>query len=153
MKTILKELKSVLQASQTLSYIKKVEIVSPRLLPEIASTQVPYVGIAPMSTSESWVAQRKQAVHSVDLYIVNYLQIPETSIIGDSVKKGLLEVVEDVESVIRGHRLPINNVNYLSKPIEIVSLDYLTANYGDNSFLLISVIVLQCVRLFEIALP
>lgn len=153
MKSILKEIKSVLSSSTVLSYIKKFEIVSPRLLPDISSSQVPYIGIAPVSTSESWVAQRKQAVHRVELYCVNYIQLMENSIIGDTVKPGLLDVVNDVESVIRGHRLPISSTNYLSKPIEISSVDYSVTQYGDQFYLFVASLSLECIRLFNITLP
>ncbi len=153
MKSTVKQIKSVLSSHSTLSYIKKFEIVSPRLLPDISSTQVPYVGIAPLSTSESWVAQRKQAIHRVEIYIVNYIQLMENSIIGDTVKPGLLDVVNDVESVIRGHRLPIDGTNYLSKPIEINSVDYSVTTYGDQFYLFVASLSLECIRLFNITLP
>jgi len=153
MKTILNRLKTALSTSATLSYVKKFEIVSPKLLPDVSSSMVPYIGIAPASTTESWVSQRKQAVHSVDIYAVIYLQIQESAIIGDSVKKGIIEIVDDIESVVRGHRLPEASVNYLAKPIEISSVDYIVSSYGDNIYLLIASINLQCIRLFDITLP
>lgn len=154
MKTIVKRLKTVLQNDATLSaYVKRIEFVSPKLLPDIAQTLVPYIGIAPVNTSESWVAQRKQAIHIVDVYAVIYLQQQENSIIGDSVKKGILEIVTDIESAVRGHRLPENSVNYLSKPVEITAVDYVVSGYGDNAYLLVASIQLQCVRLFDITLP
>lgn len=154
MKTTIKRIKSVLQNNATLSaYIKKFEFVAPRLLPEIPSSLVPYIGISGITTAESWIAQRKQAIHNVELYIVTYLQQTENAIIGDSVKKGLLEVTEDVQSAIRAHRLPENSVNYLSKPIEITGIDYSVASYGDSTYLFVASISLQCVRLFDITLP
>ena len=153
MKTILKRIKSTLDCT-TLSYIKKFEFCAPRLLPDVPTTLIPYIGIAPISSTESWVAQKKQSIDTVELYCVTYLQKVESSIIGDSVKKGLLEVVEDVKSVIRGHRLPNeSSINYLSKPIEITGTDYSVAGYGGDSYLFVSSIVLQCVRLFSITLP
>ena len=129
------------------------EIVSPRLLPDIASSQVPYIGVAPVSTTESWVAQRKQAVHKVELYVVTYIQLMENAIIGDTVKPGLLDVVNDIESVIRGERLLINSVYYLSKPIEILSVEYSVTSYGDQFYLFVASLSLDCTRLFNLTLP
>lgn len=154
MKTILTRLQTIIQTNSTLSYIKKTEIVSPKLLPDISQTMVPYIGLAPISTSESWIAQRKEAINNVDLYIVNFLQQQENAIIGNTTKKGLLEIVEDVESVIRGHRLPDGSGNYyLSKPIEITNVDYVVSGYGDNVYLLVASLFLNCTRIFNITLP
>lgn len=152
MRTTINRLKSLLSSSATLSYIKKFEIVSPKLLPDISSSLVPYIGIAPVNTTESWVAQRKQAINNVDVYVVTYLQVPEAAIVGDSVKKGLLEAVEDTLSVVRGSFLPSESVNYLSKPIEVTGVDWISTGYGDNTYLLVANITLQCVRLFNITL-
>lgn len=153
MKTTVSRLKTLLNSSATLNYVKRFEICSPKLLPDIPSSMVPYIGIAPIGTTESWVAQRKQAIHTVDLYAVTYLQIQESAIVGDSVKKGILEIVDDITSVVRGSFLTSESVKYLSKPIEVQSIDYVLTGYGDNTFLLVSSIALQCVRLFEITLP
>ena len=153
MKTVVKQLKTTMQNNATLSYIKKFEIVSPKLLPDLSMSLIPYIGIAPVSSSESWIAQRKQVVHTVDLYVVDFLQIQESAIIGDTVKPGLLDIVNDVSNIVRGERLPVSGINYLSKPIEITSIDYVVAGYGENVFLLVASMVLQCVRLFNITLP
>ena len=153
MKTILSQIKTTLRNSTTLRYVNKIEIVSPKLLPDISSSLLPYIGIAPVSTSESWIAQQKEAVHSVDVYAVIWLQIPESAILGDSVKKGMLEVVDDISSVLRGERLLVNSNYYLSKPIEITNIDYVVAQYGDNAFLLVADISLRCVRRFALTLP
>ena len=80
----------------------------------------------------------------------------ENSIIGDSVKKGLLEITEDVENAIRGNRLPTTlggTDYYLSKPIEIKNVDYTVAGYGGDSYLFVASFVLECVKLFNITLP
>lgn len=151
MKTSVTRIKTLLQNSATLNtYIKKIEIISPRLLPDLTIAQVPYIGIAPVSSSESWVAQMKQSILRIELYAVNWFQVQEVSIIGDSIKKGILEIVDDVSTVIRGSFLPENSINYLSKPIEITNIDYIVAGYGDNAYLLVSSISLQCVKLFSI---
>lgn len=153
MKTICKQLKTALQADSSLSNIKRFEIVAPKLLPEIASSQVPFLGIAPVSTSETWVAQRKQAVHTVDLYIVDFLQIQENAIIGDTVKPGLLELVSSISDVVRGQRLTVDGNFYLAKPIEITGIDYMVTGYGDATYLFVASMSLQCVRVFNITLP
>lgn len=156
MKAIVDRLKSVLQASAALSAVKRVELVSPKLLPDISLTLVPFIGIAPVNTSEGWRAQRKEAIHRVDLYLVNRLEIQESAITGDSVKQGLLEFTANVSNVIRGHRLPATTGGtdyYLSKPIEIKNIEYVTAGYGDNVFLLVATMTIECTTLFNITLP
>ena len=153
MKTTVTRLKTLLQEDATLSsYVKKVEIVSPKLLPDISNTMVPYIGIAPVNSTETWIAQRKQSTMIVELYAVILLQQQENAIIGDSVKKGILEIVEDIDTVVRGKFLSSSNVRYLSKPIEITGIDYVTAGYGDNFYLLVASITLQCLKLFDITL-
>lgn len=156
MKTILERIKYIFENDSNLqSYIRKVEVVSPRLLPEIPVTKVPYIGIAPVRTNETWYAQKKQASHVVELYVVTYIINSEIAILGDTNKQGLLEVVTDVETAIRGHRLDENGDDnfYLAKPIEISGIEYITTPYGDDAYLFVSSLTLQCVRLFDITLP
>jgi len=152
MKITVTRLKTLLQTTASLSYVKKVEIVSPKLLPDISNTMVPYIGIAPVSSSETWIAQKKQSTMSVEIYAVIFLVQQENAIIGDSVKKGILEIVEDIDVAVRGNFLSSGGVRYLSKPIEIVGIDYVVSGYGDNFYLLVASINLQCVKLFDITL-
>lgn len=114
---------------------------------------VPYIGVAPVRSSEAYVAQRKEITHLVDIYAVTYLQVQENAIIGDSVKKGILEIVEDIQTAVRGHRLPEAGVNYLSKPIDISSTEYSIAGYGDQVYLMVASMTLQCVKLITLTLP
>jgi len=89
----------------------------------------------------------------VDLYVVTYLQVAENAIIGDSVKKGLLEITEDVRTAIEVHRLPENSVNYLSKPIVMSPTEYQVAGMGDAIYLMVGSMTLQCTTLTNFTLP
>uniref|UniRef100_A0A6M3LD93 Uncharacterized protein n=1 Tax=viral metagenome TaxID=1070528 RepID=A0A6M3LD93_9ZZZZ len=152
MQVVLSRVKTQLLTDVSLNYIKRIEYVSPRLLPEIPLTMVPYIGIAPMTTSESWVAQRKQQIHTFELYCVEYIRISEDAIFGSSAsgKKGILEIVEDVSTSIRAKFLTDSGVHYLSKPTGITNIDYVVAGYGDNVYLIVATIVIQCAELLNV---
>lgn len=148
METLLGDIKTALTDDATLAaYVRKLEITAPRVLPELKSTQVPWVGIAPVNSPESWYAnKKKRAIHTVEVYCVIWLQLRETAIIGSSTLKGITDLVNDVSSVLRGNKFS----GYLTKPTDIVSVDYATAGYGDQLFLLLATVTLACEKLFDV---
>ena len=152
MKTILERLKALGESDSTLiDYVQRQEICAPRTLPDLALAQVPFIGYAPINSPEQWVAQRKEATHTVEAYLVLLHTVQETAILGSDQKVGLLDFVANFESAVRGSFLPDPDDStdyYLSKPLDITGVDYTTAPYGDNYFLLISTITLSCIRLF-----
>ena len=151
MKTLLQRLQSTLQTNATLSaYVKKVEVVAPRTLPAINVADTPYIGIAPVNSPERWFANQKEVSHIIEVYAVIYLQIEETAILGSAQDKGILDLVTDIDSAVRNNSFASGNVNYLSKPCEITGTEYVTAGYGDNIYLLVATINLECIRLFTI---
>jgi len=152
MKTVLERLKVLGEESSVLQdYVVKQEIVAPRTLPSLALAQVPFIGYAPIASPEQWVAQRKEATHTVEAYLVLLHTVQESAILGSDQKVGLLDFVANFEDVVRGSFLPPQDDAtdyYLSKPLDITGVDYETAPYGDNFFLLIATVSLRCVRLF-----
>ena len=65
METLLGKIKDTLVAAQgsTLSYVTKIKIVAP-FLPVIDLGQMPFIGIAPISSPETWVTTGKKEVKS-----------------------------------------------------------------------------------------
>jgi len=151
MRILIGRIKSVLQDDTTLkTYIKKVEITAPRTLPEIKTTTVPWIGIAPINSPETWKANKqKEVFHTVELYIVHWYQLQETAVYGAGNKEGILEIVEDVKDAVRGSFFASAGVNYLSRPTDITNIEYTTAGYGDNIFLIVATITLSCPRIFS----
>ena len=151
MKTLLSRMKAALRADTLLmayTSSEAIQVVAPDTLPSVATSLIPFIGIAPMGTSESWLAQQKRAVHSVNLYVVQYMEYPEEAIMGDSVKRGLLEILEDVERIVRGNQFSSEGVNYLAKPTDIVGVSYARGEMGDGIYAIVAVIALTCERLF-----
>ena len=150
MKTLLQRIKTALQDNATLaSYIKGIQIVAPNTLPDLSSSLVPWLGVAPVSSSEIWKSNaQKEVTHLVDIYVVQYLQIQETSILGSGSDRGLLDVLNDTETVVRGNYFSVAG-DYLSKPADVIRVSYTTAGYGDNIFLIVSTISLSCARIFS----
>ena len=150
MKTLIKRIQTALQTDATISqYVasNSIQVVSPDLLPDISQTALPYIGIAPISTSEAWFSTGIQNVtHIVNIYVCQILEIVETAILGDTVKPGLLELLTYVENATRAKQFASAGVNYLSKPSQIAGVRYSTSPYGDNVFVFVGTITLQCVR-------
>lgn len=151
MKTLLQRIKSALQSDATVSTCvsgSSIQIISPDLIPEVAITTVPFIGIAPITTSEAWVSTGMQdSTHMVNIYVCQSLEIQEEAIIGDSSsgKKGLLELISYISSVVRAKFFASGNVNYLSKPSMITGIRYSTSPYGDDVYVFVGTITLQCV--------
>ena len=144
METLLSRIKTQVETS---TIIQKTEIVSPRALPDLRHTVLPWVGIAPISTGEQWKTNaRKEATHIVELYCCQYIQKLETAVIGDATLKGILDIVDEVNSKIRGETF----TSYLSAPADITGIDYATAGYGDNYYLIVATITLLCRRIFAV---
>lgn len=154
MKTLLSRIKSTLLADATLgAYLSQesVKVTSPDLLPDISNALLPFIGVAPLSTSEGWVATGKQdVIHTVKLFVITNLEIIETAIMGDSTKKSILEVVNDVKDVLRAKVFTVDSVNYLSKPTTMSGITYNTAQYGDNVYLFVATMTLTCVRQIDV---
>lgn len=155
MKTLLTRMKTATQDDATLkAYVKKVEIVSPNTLPLLSLNDIPYIGLAPMNSPEEWVAQKKEAVHTVEVYLALQYMINEYSIIGNAPDKGILDLVADFESVVRGNFFPSdpNNTDtrHLARPTDITSVDYSTTPWGDNFHLIIATVTLSCARRFSV---
>ena len=144
METLISSIKTDLSAS---TILKKVEIVTPRTLPDLRTSILPWAGIAPISTNEAWKTNgRKVALHTVEIYCAQWIQKFETAVIGDGALKGILDVVVDVADRVRGDTFS----NYLSKPTDISGIDYSTAGYGDNYYLIVATVTLQCERIFSV---
>jgi len=153
MKTILARMKVAVKEDSTLqSYMnaRNVKTVAPRTLPLVGQDNMPFVGLAPMNAPEEWKAQRKEALNTIEAYLVLLYQVEEDAIIGTDNKKGILEFVSDFENVVRGSFWPdADGVAYLSKPTDITNVEFGGEDWGDNYYLIISTITLSCIRLFN----
>jgi len=154
-KTLLSRIKENLRADGVLAtYVKSIaiQITSADLLPDVAVTMIPFIGIAPVTSTESFVStQEKAEVHTVKIQIVNKFDVKEVSILGDSVKKGIKEIIDDVENVIRSKFFPSGGVNYLSKPSEITGVTYTTSPYGDQFYVFVASITLVCEKRIQVS--
>ena len=157
MKTILTRMKTLVQnnqgSSQTLSYVKFVEICHPDIsLLKISKSLLPSIFLIPVDTSEDWQAsQEKIQVNSVQAFLIMEYNQRELSIIGDSTRpqgKGILDFVQDFLTVFRDHRLSVDGTVYLDKPLEVLSVDYSRENLSENAFLIVAAISMRCTRLF-----
>ncbi len=161
MKTILTRLKTLINNNNndggTLSYVKSVEVVHPELdltlTPFPALPRVTFVG---ENTREEWVAQRKELTNTVTAYLMLRYMQRETSILGDSSRaggqgKGILDFVNDFLTVVRGHRLEQGDDIYLSKPLDIINIEYIRESLDGNAHLLIAAITMECVHLLAYA--
>lgn len=165
MKTILARLKTLIQDSKiegaTLSYVKSVEVVHPEIGLTVHSLATfPRIVFTPGSTSEEWVAsQEKQATHLLTGYLMLQYFQRESSIMGDPVRpsgqgKGILDFTIDFLDVVRGHRLAVDGVRYLDKPLDILAVEYIREDLGENAYLLVAAVQMQCTRLFlQTSLP
>ena len=106
MKTLLSRMKTAVQENATLAdYVKttSVETVSPGILPELSQDNIPYIGLAPVNSPESWISSaRKEVVHTVDAYLVQWYPVQETAIIGADDVKGILDLIIDFKAAVRG---------------------------------------------------
>lgn len=146
MEDLLTKIKDQLVASQasTLSYVTKVNIVAP-FLPAIDLGQMPFIGIAPISADETWVSTgKKEIIYIVEVYGVIQYYEQSYSVIGYGDKKGITDLVTDISSVLRNRRFS----DYLSKPLDIATSEYVTTPYDDNAFLLVASLRLECARIF-----
>lgn len=144
MDTLLTNIKTVLttsRASGTLSYMpeQSIQKTAPKSLPPLRNDQFPFIGIAPVSAPESWYTSgKRQAIYTVELYCAYHYEITE-----DAVQK-LTEFVTDVLGVVRNNYFS----DYLSAPCEPSVPNYITTPYGDNIYLIVATISLECRRLF-----
>lgn len=150
MKTVLARLKSESQADATLaSYVNTFATVAPRFLGLVGVDNVPFIGFAPVNSPEEWRTQNKDAIHTVEAYLVWLYTVEEDSIMGRGDAKGFLDFVADFCNVVRGTQLASDGTNYLSKPTDIMGVDYTTEPMGDNYYLLIATVTLRCIRYFS----
>lgn len=149
METILSRAKAVIQNDSTLSvYIKGVAICSPATIPDLTNSLVPWIGLAPLSSPEAWRSNKKKTVtHVIEVYVVNFLRVEESSLIGVGGLKGLLDIVNDVSSALRGNTF----TDYLSRPADIIGVVYNTSPYGEGIYLIVATISLQCERIFDVS--
>ena len=146
METLLGKIKDTLVAAQgsTLSYVTKIKIVAP-FLPVIDLGQMPFIGIAPISSPETWVTTgKKEVIHTVEIYAVIQYKQQGYSVIGYGDKKGITDLAKDISTVLRNRRFD----DYLSKPTDLEVSEYVTTPYDDNAFLLVASLKLECARLF-----
>lgn len=155
MKELLERIKTNLLLDGTLStYIKTgaVQVVSPDVLPSIATSFLPFIGVAPLRSSTVWFSTaRKDTTHLVRIFVVQKMEVQELAILGNSTKRGILEIIADVEPVVRAKMFPSSGVNYLSKPSEISDVSYSTMGYGDNLYTIVAQITLTCVRQISVS--
>lgn len=130
----------------TLTDVKKVEIVLPRILPALMITDVPWVGVAPILTPEEWKAMRKEATDSFEIYVVTDIQLRETAIMGDDNLQGSLDIVSLVAETLRGETFN----NDLARPIDMEIMDYELAQFGDGYYVFVPTIRVTCKRLFNV---
>ncbi len=165
MKTILSRLKTLIQNSSvstgTLSYVQSVEIVHPTL-PETfhSKAKFPKIIFTPESTVETWIStQEKESVNIVNAYILLIYNQREASIMGDTARpgvqgKGIIDILADFLSVVRGHRLSVAGTTYLNKPLDILNVQYMEEQTDDESFFLVASIRMECRFLFlQTSLP
>jgi hypothetical protein len=144
MNTLLTNIKNVLVTSRsggTLSYMpeQSIQKVAPRSLPPLRNDQFPFIGIAPVSSPETWASSHKREVtHTVELYCARQYTIQE-----EAVDK-LAIFVGDILSVVRNEKFS----EYLSAPCQPTVSSYITTPYGDNIYLIVATISLECRKLF-----
>lgn len=165
MKTILTRMKTLVKNNnspgQGLEYVKFVEVMHPEVfnVNDVSGSLLPSIFIAPGLTSEAWEATlKKVAVHRVFAYLTIKYNQRELNVIGDESRglngKGMLDFENDFLTVIRGHRLSVDGVEYLDKPIDVEEIDRNPIQIDDNVFVLVSRITLLCTRLFnQVTLP
>lgn len=154
MKELIKRIKDALQGDVTVTAnvpSESIHVVSPDMLPDISQTSLPYIGIAPLATSEAWFSTGfMHFTHTVRLFIVQSFEVYETSIVGDSVKPSIFELLDYVKTVVRANFFASGGVNYLEKPALIVGVRYSTAPYGDNAYVFVASIDLQCIQSLQV---
>ena len=154
MKTLVKRIKAQLQGDTTITpYVAttSMQIVSPDMLPDIAITATPFIGIAPVSTTEGWFSTGKMnLIHTVRIFIVQSFEVQETAIIGDSVKPSIFELTDLVKDSVRAEFFASGGVNWLSKPAVITNTRYSTPPMGDNYYVFVSAIDLACARQIDV---
>lgn len=146
METLLTYIKDELISAQssTLNYVTTIKIVAP-FLPVIDLGQMPFIGIAPIGSPETWATSgKKEVIHTVELYATIQYSQQSYSVIGYDNKKGIVNLATDITTVLRNRRFN----DYLSKPLDIEISEYVTTPYDDNAFLLVASLKLECTRLF-----
>ena len=144
MDTLLTNIKTVLvtsRSSGTLNYMpeQSIQKVAPKSLPPLRNDQFPFVGIAPVNSPETWASSgKREVIHTVELYCARSYEIQE-----DAVAK-LTSFVKDVLSVVRNEKFN----SYLSAPCQPSVANYITTPYGDNIYLIVATISLECRKLF-----
>lgn len=153
MKTLLTRIKQLIANDPPLVAmgVREVQICPPDTLPDVSNTRVPWIGVAPLSTQEGWVAQRKEVTHGVAIYSFTFVEEFEKTVIGDTAsgKPGLIEVVNALETALRNQLYS----GYLSKPTEINGIVYQVQQYGDGIYGFVATITLECVRLVDVSIP
>lgn len=141
-------LRAIKERIATLSNIKKVQILLPRLLPPLMDTDVPFVGIAPTLTPESWKEMRKEAVDTIEIYVVTEMQLRESAIMGDtgSGLAGSLDILADITDLLRGETFN----NQLERPLDMQVTDYEAPEMSEGYYVFVPTMQLQCKRLFNI---
>ena len=159
MKIVLTRLKTLVQdnlgGSNTLAYVVSAEIVHPQIdLSKQFVAGLPKVLLTPGQTSEAWQAtQRKESRNTVTAYLLMMYHNRETGIVGDSARgnqgKGIVDFVEDFISVVRGHRLAVDGVKYLDRPLDILGVIYNEPIVVNNAHILLASVSMQCNFLFN----
>lgn len=148
-------------SAMPLSYIQAVEIVHPTL-PETfhSKAKFPKIIFTPEVTQEAWISTKeKESVNIVNAYVLYLYNAREASIMGDPNRagvqgKGLIDILEDFLSVVRGHRLSVGGVAYLNKPLDIMNIQYMEEETDDNVFFIVASIRMECRFLFlQTSLP
>lgn len=169
MKTILSRLKTVVidngggapGGTGTLSYVLHTEVIHPELgLTLISKASLPAIFFTPINTRESWIAsQEKEAINRVYAYLIMAYYQRESSILGDATRpggqgKGIMDFAADFLTIFRGHRLAVAGANYLNKPLDIMNIDYIMSNHGENAKIIVAQITMECRHIFlQTALP
>lgn len=141
--TLLNNIKSTLETAKatTLLYMpsQSIQKVAPGTIPPLRKDQFPFCGIAPVSSPERWISSGKREVtHTVELYCARIYNIQE-----DALDKAI-EHVENILSVVRNNKFS----DYLSAPTQPSVTGYVTEPYGDNIYIVIATVQLECRRLF-----
>jgi hypothetical protein len=141
--TLLENIKTELDTARgtTLSYMtaQSIQKVAPGTIPPLRKDQFPFCGIAPVSSPERWSSSAKREVtHTVELYCARIYNIQE-----DALDK-CLEHVQNILSVVRNNKF----TDYLSAPAQPSVTGYVTEPYGDNIYIVIATVQLECRKLF-----
>lgn len=163
MKTILQRCQTLVadnsSPTSALSYVKNTEIVHPDLgMTNITGGSIPKIIFTPISSPERWIASgKKETMNTVTAYLILAYSERQSSIMSDPTRpggqgKGIIDFVSDFLTVFRGQRFSTGGTPYLSKPLDIDTVEYFKTAISDDPALIVAEIIMKCPRIF-VAVP